>query len=127
VREFVQAAQGMERVIRDTPKPMVEQSQVIGVKRRDFEFLTRRPLPKKEKSEQSSSQFQKRGGSFIPGGSLGGSRRVSGRGAWGGQSRQGVKTAGGSTEQKGPVYPFCQRCEQRHLGDCSAMPGMLYL
>jgi hypothetical protein len=117
----------MERVIRDTPKPMVEQSQVIGVKRRDFEFLTRRPLPKKKKSEQSSSQFQKRGGSFIPGGSLGGSRRVSGRGAWGGQSRQGVKTAGGSTEQKGPVYPFCQRCEQRHLGDCSAMPGMLYL
>jgi len=123
VRELVRVAQGMERVIRDTPKPVVEQSQVIGAKRRDFEFLTRRPpLPKKEKSGQSSSQFQKRGESFIPGGSLGGSRRVSGRGAWGGQSRQGVKTAGGSTEQKEPTYPFCQRCEQRHLRDCSAMP-----
>jgi hypothetical protein len=66
----------MERVIRDTLKPVVEQSQVIRAKRRDFEFLTGRPpLPKKEKSGQSSSYFQRRGGSFIPGG----------------QSRQGVK------------------------------------
>jgi hypothetical protein len=58
VWELVRATQGMERVIRDTLKPVVEQSQVIGAKRRDFEFLTRRPpLPKKEKSGQSSSQF----------------------------------------------------------------------
>jgi hypothetical protein len=56
VRELVRVAQGMERVIRDTPKPVVEQSQVIGVKRRDFEFLTGRPpFPKKKKSGQSSS------------------------------------------------------------------------
>jgi hypothetical protein len=49
VLELVQATQGMERVIRDTLKPVVEQSQVIGAKRRDFEFLTGRPpLPKKE-------------------------------------------------------------------------------
>jgi hypothetical protein len=108
VRELVRAAQGMKRVIRDTPKQVVEQSQVIGAKRRDFEFLNGRPpLPKKEKSGKSSSQFHKRGGSFILGGSSGGSRRVSGRGAWGGQSRQGVKIVGGFTEQKGPVYPFC--------------------
>jgi hypothetical protein len=107
VRELAWAAQGMERVIRDTLKPVVEQSQVIGAKRRDFEFfIGRPPLPKKEKSRQSSSHFQKRGGSFIPGGSLRESRQVSGRGAWGGQSRQGVKTTSGSTEQKGPVYPF---------------------
>ena len=104
VQELVWAAQGMERVIRDTPKAVVEQSQVIGAKRRDFEFLTGRPpLPKKEKSGQSSSQFQRTGGSFIPGGSSGASRRVSGRGAWGGQSKHGVKTAGGSTEQKSSV------------------------
>jgi hypothetical protein len=58
VRELVRATQGMERVIRDTLKPVVEQSQVIRAKRRDFEFLTRRPpLLKKEKSGQSSSQF----------------------------------------------------------------------
>jgi hypothetical protein len=102
VRELLRATQGMERVIRDTPKPVVEPSQVIGAKRRDFEFLTGRPpLPKKEKSGQSSSQFQRRGGSFILIGSSRGSRLLSGRGAWGGQSRQGVKTAGGSTEQKG--------------------------
>jgi hypothetical protein len=108
VRELVRAAQGMKRVIRDTPKQVVEQSQVIGAKRRDFEFLNGRPpLPKKEKSGKSSSQFHKRGGSFILGGSSGGSRRVSGRGAWGGHSRQGVKIVGGFTEQKGPVYPFC--------------------
>jgi hypothetical protein len=56
VRELVRAAQGMERVISDTPKPGVEQSQVIGAKRRDFELLTGRPpLLKKEKSGQSSS------------------------------------------------------------------------
>jgi len=48
VRELVRAAQGMERVIRDTPKPVVEQSQAIEAKMRDFEFLTERPpLPKK--------------------------------------------------------------------------------
>jgi len=64
---------------------------------------------------------------FHPGGSLGGSRQVSGRRSWGGQPRQRVKTAGGSTEQKGPIYPFCQRCEQRDLGDCSAMPGRYYI
>ena len=128
VRELVRAAQGMERVIKDTPKPVVEQSQAMGAKRRDFEFITGRPpLPKKGKSGPSSGQFQRRGGSFTPGGSSGGSRQVSGRGAWGGQSRQGVKTAGGSTEQKGPVYPFCQRCEQRHPGDFSTMPGRCYI
>jgi hypothetical protein len=89
----------MERVIRDTPKPVVEQSQVIGAKRRDFEFLTRRPpLPKKGKSRHSSGQFQRRGGSFTLGGSLGGSRQVSGGGSWREQARQGVTTAGGSTE-----------------------------
>ena len=113
VRELVRAAQGMERVIRDTLKPVVEQSQVIGAKRRDFEFLIGRPpLPKKGKSGQSSGQFQRRGESFTPGGSLGGSRSISGREAWGGQSRQGVRTAGGSIEQKGLGYRFCQRCEQ---------------
>jgi hypothetical protein len=58
VRELLQATQGMERVIRDTPKPVVEQSQATGAERRDFEFLTRRPpLPKKGKSRQSSGQF----------------------------------------------------------------------
>jgi hypothetical protein len=107
VQELVRAAQGMERVIRDTPKPVVKQIQVIGAKRRDFEFLNGRPpLPKKKKSRQLSSQFQKRGGSFIPGGSLGGSRRVSGRGAWGGQSRQGVKTAGESMSKRDQYIHF---------------------
>jgi hypothetical protein len=67
MRELVRVAQGMERVIRDTLKPVVKQSQVIGAKRRDFECFTGRPpLLKKEKSGQSSSQFQKRGKSFIP-------------------------------------------------------------
>jgi hypothetical protein len=81
----------------------------MGAKRRDFEFLIGRPpLPKKGKSGQSSGQFQRRGESFTPGGSSGGSRQVSGKGAWGGHYRQGVKTVGGSTEQKGPGYPFCQ-------------------
>jgi hypothetical protein len=48
----------MERVIRDTSKSVVEQSQAIGAKRRDFEFLTGRPpLPNKGKSGQSSGQF----------------------------------------------------------------------
>ncbi|KAL9387854.1 hypothetical protein Peur_020978 [Populus x canadensis] len=52
---------GMERVIKDTPKPVVEQSQAMGAKRRDFEFITGRPpLPKKGKSGPSSGQFQRR-------------------------------------------------------------------
>jgi len=66
MRELLRAAQGMERVIKDTPKPVVEQSQTMGAKRRDFKFLTRRPpLPKKGKSGQSSRQFQRRGESFT--------------------------------------------------------------
>jgi hypothetical protein len=128
VRELIRAAQGMERVIKDTPKPVVEQSQAMGARRRDFEFLTGRPpLLKKGKSGQSSGYVQRRGESFTPEGSLGGSRQVCGRGAWGGHSRQGVKTARGSTEQKGLGYPFCQRCEQRQPGDCSVMPGRCYI
>jgi hypothetical protein len=48
----------MERVIKDTPKLVVVQSQTTGAKRRDFEFLTGRPpLLKKGKSGQSSEQF----------------------------------------------------------------------
>jgi len=48
----------MERVIKDTPKLVIEQSQAMGAKRRDFEFITRRPpLPKKWKSRPSSGQF----------------------------------------------------------------------
>jgi hypothetical protein len=58
MRKLVRVVQGMERVIRDTPKLVVEQSQVTGAKRRDFEFLTGRPpipkIPKKGKSGQSS-------------------------------------------------------------------------
>jgi hypothetical protein len=58
VQELVRAAQDMERVIKDTPKLVVKQSQAMGAKRRDFEFLTRRPpVPKKGKSRQSSRQF----------------------------------------------------------------------
>jgi hypothetical protein len=72
----------MERVIKDTPKPVVEQSQAMGAKMRDFKFLTGRPpLLKKGKSGQSSGQFQRRGESFTPRGSSGGYRQVSGRGA----------------------------------------------
>jgi hypothetical protein len=75
VRELIRATQGMDRVMRDAPKPMVEQSQTFGGKRRDFGFLTGRPpLPKKGKSEQSPGQFQRRSESFTLGGSSGGSR-----------------------------------------------------
>jgi len=110
VRELIWAAQGMDRVIRDALKPLVEQGQATGAKRRDFEFLTRRPpLPKKGKSGQSSEQFQRRGGSFTPGGSLGGSRQVSRRGSREGQARHGVTIARGSTEQKGPMYLFLSK------------------
>jgi len=60
VRELVRAAQGMERVIKDTPKPVVKQSQAMGAKRRDFEFIIGRPpLPNKGKSghhQDSSSE-----------------------------------------------------------------------
>jgi len=51
VRELVRAAQGIERVIRDTPKPVVEQSQVIGAKRRDFEFFNWETSSPKEREE----------------------------------------------------------------------------
>jgi len=87
---------------------------------RDFGFSTGRPpLPKKGKNWQSSEQFQSRDGSFTLGGSSGGFRQVGGRGSWGGQARQGVTTAGGSTKQKGVTI--------RHPKDCSAMSGRCYI
>ena len=36
-------------------------------------------------------------------------------------------TTRGSTKQMGPMYHLCQRCEQRHLGDCSTMTGRCYI
>jgi hypothetical protein len=48
----------MERVMKDAPKPVVEQSQAIGAKKRDFGFSNGRPpLPKKGKSGKSLGQF----------------------------------------------------------------------
>jgi len=67
--------------MRDAPKPLVEQSQATGDKRRDFGFaIGRPPFPKKRKSGQSLEQFQKGGGNFTPGGSLRGSRQFGGGG-----------------------------------------------
>jgi hypothetical protein len=48
IRELVRAAQGMERVIRDAPKLVLEQSQTIGAKRREFEWKTSPPKERKE-------------------------------------------------------------------------------
>jgi hypothetical protein len=60
----------MERVIRDALKPVVEQSQATGAKRRDFgSLIGRPPFSKKGNSGQSSGQFQRRGGSCTLGGS----------------------------------------------------------
>jgi hypothetical protein len=48
----------MEKVMRDAPKPLVEQSQATGAKRRDFGFSIGRPhFPKKRKSGQLLEQF----------------------------------------------------------------------
>jgi predicted Fe-S protein YdhL (DUF1289 family) len=42
----------MDMVIRDTPKLVVEQSQVIGAKRRDFEFFYWETSSPKEREER---------------------------------------------------------------------------
>ena len=68
VRDLVRAAQGIERVMRDTAKPVIEQGQTTGFKRRDSGFSSGRPpFQKKGKNAQMSGQFQKRGGSFNQG------------------------------------------------------------
>ena len=101
---------------------------MTGFKRRDSGFASgRTPFPKKGKNAQMLGQFQKRGGSFTHGSSSGGFRQTGRTGSWGGQVRQGTMTTEGSTEQRGPMYPLCQRCEQRHPGDCSTMPGRCYI
>ena len=48
IRELVRATKGMERVIRDALKPVVEQSQTTGAKRREFEWKTSPPKERKE-------------------------------------------------------------------------------
>jgi len=30
-------------------------------------------------------------------------------------------------EHRGPVYPICMRCNQKHPGDCSTTPGKCYI
>jgi hypothetical protein len=60
VRELLRVAQGIDRVIRDASKPVVEQSQATGAKRRDFRFLTGRP-PLLKKGKVGSHQDSSRG------------------------------------------------------------------
>ena len=43
VLDLVRAAQGIERVMRDTAKPVIEQGQAIGFKRRDSGFSSMTP------------------------------------------------------------------------------------
>jgi hypothetical protein len=128
VRELVRAAQGMERVMNDTPRLTSEQSQTTGFKRRDFiPPMGRNPPLKKGRSGSSFGPLPKKRGSFIHGGSSGGARHVNAGGSIGGQTRQGTSVIGGSMEQRRPVYPLCMRCNQKHPGDCSATPGRCYI
>jgi hypothetical protein len=77
VRELVQAAQGMERVMNDTPRSTSEQSQTMGFKRRDFiSPIGRNPPLKKGNSGSSFGSFPRRGGSFVHGGSSRDTRRA---------------------------------------------------
>jgi hypothetical protein len=124
----VRAAQGIERVMNDTPRPTSEQSQTTGFKRRDFTLpIGRNPLPKKGKSGSSFGPLPKKGGSFVHDGSSGGVRRVNVGGSVVGQTRQGASVIGGSMEHRGPIYPICMRCNQKHPEDCSATPGRCYI
>ena len=77
VRELVQATQGMERVMNDTPRSTSEQSQTMGFKRRDFiSPIGRNPHLKKGNSGSSFGSFPRRGGSFVHGGSSGDARHA---------------------------------------------------
>jgi len=79
----------MKRVMNDTPRPVNEQSQMTGFKRKDFvPLLERASYPKKGKSSKSFGQLQNRGGSFVHEGSSGGSRCADTRGYIRGQARQ---------------------------------------
>jgi hypothetical protein len=128
IQELVRVAQGIERVMNDTPRPTSEQSQTTGFKRGDFTLpIGRNPPPKKGKSGSSFGSLPKKGGSFVHGGSLGGVRRVNVGGSVGGQTRQGASVIRGSMEHRGPIYPICMRCNQKHSGDCSATPGRCYI
>ena len=51
IQDLVGATQGMERVMRDIAKPVVEQGQTTGFKRRDLGFSSRRPPFPKKKEE----------------------------------------------------------------------------
>ena len=96
VRELVRAAQGMERVMNDTPRLTSEQSQTTGFKRRDFipPMGTNPPL-KKGRSGSTFRPLPRKRGSFIHGGSSGGARHVNARGFIGGQTLQGTSVIGG--------------------------------
>ncbi|KAL9405108.1 hypothetical protein Peur_002080 [Populus x canadensis] len=66
VRELVRAAQGMERVMNDTPRLTSEQSQTTGFKRRDFiPPMGRNPPLKKGRSGSSFGPLPKKKGEFY--------------------------------------------------------------
>ena len=91
VEELVWAAQGMKRVIKDTPKLVVEQSQAIGAKREILSFLLGDLLSQRKERASNHQDNSREEVGVLP---QEGSKQVSGRGGWGGQFRQGVKTAG---------------------------------
>lgn len=78
---------------------------------------------KKGKGRQYS-QFQKKGGDLGLGNTSG--RLV--QSSQGGQSRPQTGLPGGATERTRTVtYPLCVRCDRRHPGDCSTIPGRCYI
>ena len=61
VEELVRAAQGIEKAMNDTIKPISEQSQTAGFKRRDFTPpIGRNPPSKKGKSGSSFGPLSKK-------------------------------------------------------------------
>jgi hypothetical protein len=96
IQELVRVAQGMERVMNDTPRLTSEQSQTTGIKIRDFiPPMGRNPPLKKGRSGSSFGPLPKKGGSFIHGRSSGGAIHVNVGGSVGGQTCQGTSVVGG--------------------------------
>lgn len=116
VRDLIEAAQALEACIGERHGG----HQSMGKKRDGDFFSSRPPFPKKGKSG-GYDQYRKKRSLMSPS-----HQQLSGR-VMIGQSHPKENTSTGAGDRKGVDYPFCIKCGQKHLGDCSVSPGRCFV
>ena len=115
VREPIEATQALEACIGEGPQG----HQGIG-KKRDRDFTSRPPLPKKGKSGMFEASKKKETIVVLF------HQQLSGR-VMGGQTHPRANLLGGIGDRENVHYPHFVKCKQRHPRDYSVSPGQCFI